>query len=76
MDKTVLEYLQELPDGYRERAIKNCTSERIRSDIASDLNDAIYGAFMWSNQVEGFRFWSDVAKHARGEGDLPPIPET
>lgn len=70
--KTVLEWLEELPDGYRERAIKNCDCLH---GLASNLTDALIWAFSWPRSPEGEDFWMEVSHAARSGGTYPPLPE-
>lgn len=68
LSKTVREWLETLPDGYRERALKNMRSEvpllRRRS-----LRAALIKSFDWQLSPEGHAFWRSVA-----DGELPPLP--
>ncbi len=73
MEKTIKEWLEELPDGYRERAIVN-TEEGMLDASRSTLLDAIYGAFIWEDSPEGHWFWKDVFDHYAKGTPLPPLP--
>ena len=73
--KTVKEWLQELPDGYRERALAN-----LQTDSGGLLVDAQHRAVrklrFWSETKEGYKFWSSVVSYLMGESsDLPPLPQ-
>src|SRR5690625_40881 len=71
-EKTALELLEELPDGYRELAIKNCDYGGL---LVDKLSDAILDAFLWGGSPEGFEFWKTVYEWALGYVELPPLPE-
>lgn len=70
--KTIKEWLEKLPDGYRELAL-----ERIDSDcfyvVAVSMDDAI-GSFDWGETYEGYEFWCDVYEHYANGSPLPPLP--
>lgn len=73
-EKTVSDYLNELPDTFRELALKRVI---VRSAYAYSMADAIAKAFFWAETKEGHAFWSQVEKFYRGEVDrLPEIPDT
>jgi len=69
-EKTIREWLETLPDGYRERAIKNYDRFPINS-----LSRAISETFLWRPTPEGYEFWDAVDSWAQGFGELPPLPE-
>ena len=69
-EKTIEEWLETLPGGYRERALKNYYGLPV-----SHLSTAILEAFTWRDTPEGYEFWSAVDDWAFGEGELPPLPE-
>lgn len=73
--KTIKEWLEELPDGYRERALENL-NPNVASDLVYSIGDAISGAFIWDCSQEGEDFWSDVYYHyeAPPPPPLPPLP--
>lgn len=78
--KTVKDYLNELPDGYRELALANfdqefCDSRPYRIDQIEDAADALDFAFDWASTSQGEDFWNDVQNHLIFESDLPPLPE-
>jgi len=75
MKKTVKQWLQELPDGYRERALKNMKPE-IADQKFRSLPVAIFNAFGWSSTLEGIGFWNQVWDHlTEPKIPLPPLPE-
>src|SRR5690554_1279010 len=58
-EKEIREWLEELPDGYRERALKNYYGLPARS-----LPYAILNAFTWRDTPEKHKFWNAVADWA------------
>jgi hypothetical protein len=75
MSKTIKEWFNELPEGYRERAIKN-TQESRMNNIWPTMSEAIYGAFNWSLAPERFNFWICVHDHYEKGTPLPPMPNS
>ena len=74
MKKTTLEWLQELPDGYRERAVANCVPLR---QYSKSMSDAICNMCDWKDTQEGAIFWVSVANQCQdGSDSLPPLPHT
>ena len=71
MTKTIKEWLSELPEPYRTKAIENCkASERVRP---SSLKEALCGAFSWLDTPQGYDYWAEVYKRAEaGEFDRKP----
>src|SRR5690554_5900850 len=71
-EKTIREWLEELPDGYRELALKNHDGL-----IVSNLSTAIMEAFHWRRtpEGEGHKFWEAVHVWSQGAGELPPLPQ-
>lgn len=61
-EKTIKEWLEELPDGYRERALANCDRAE---DVASSMDEAIYCAFDWNHTSEGVDFWAHMLIYYR-----------
>lgn len=72
-EKTIREWLEELPDGYRERALKNYDPNYHDGSPINDLAGAIAWAFCWGDSPERHEFWCAVYDWANGE--LPPLPE-
>lgn len=64
--KTVREWLMELPDGVRDKAIKNAESEEEPSlDLHEvSLAGSILGSFTWSSSPEGQLYWKDQCRAA------------
>jgi hypothetical protein len=74
--KTRKEWAQELPDGYRERAIANLKRAGKSNEKAKALHNAIGGGFIWKSTAEGHDFWHAVRDHYRDGTPLPRLPET
>lgn len=70
---TIEGWLKTLPDGYRERALKNC-ARRERDDACLDAATAVMSAFAWDESPEGVKFWLAVKNHLLGQGKLPKLP--
>lgn len=72
--KTIKERLQELPDGYRELALKY---ENWRGVIkVENMADAINSFVDWKDTKEWSTFWHDVYMHYEKWTPLPPLPLT
>lgn len=68
--KTIREWLETLPDGYRERALANTP----RPDREFDtFEEALDEAFIWHFSPEKYAFWRTVASFMRGHSSLPPL---
>src|SRR5690625_3421781 len=75
-EKTIREWLEELPDGYRELALKNYDPEYCDTGVnIIDLAGAVMWGFSWEDTPEGQVFWDAVWGWAIGKGGLPPLPE-
>ena len=71
--KTIREWLNELPEPIRSRAIRNTENESdTLLDTITDVNfkNALWVAFIWSNTPEGHNYWGSV--HG---GKTPELPE-
>lgn len=71
--KTILEWLEKLPDGYREKAIRQAKNGEFYSD---SLRGAILSFNDWEETQEGFDFWRQTFLSISEGLELPPIPET
>lgn len=69
MRKTIKEWLQELPPGYRQLALKNMEEER-QEHQADSMHDAINSAFTWVKTKQGLKFWDKVHRHYVYKGHL------
>ena len=74
MSKTTKEWFNQLPDGYRERALANM-DEHSKSVVHKSMGDAISCAFTWDESQEGAAFWMDVRYHYDYGTPLPPLPQ-
>lgn len=75
LSRTIPEWLDTLPDGYRERAIKNYDPEFADGAEIEDMEDALIYGFYWQKSPEGHLFWSLVLEHYPHKSPLPPLPE-
>lgn len=73
MKKTIEQWLNELPDGYRELALGNMDDE-IKNNFELSMQDAIAIAFAWGDTDEGEGFWFNVYRHY-DKKPLPPLPK-
>jgi hypothetical protein len=73
MEKTIEEWLEQLPDGYRERALANMYEEK-RYKIVENMQDAIWEGLGWGRTPEGYDFWRGVYSHYFAGTPLPPLP--
>lgn len=70
-----IDALSLLPDGYRERAIKNYMDADLQNSDVVSLRTAIIKMTDWRNTPEGYDFWTAVCDWARGLNALPPFPK-
>lgn len=70
--KTVREWLNELPEPIRSRAIRNAEDyhKPFLDESEISLREAVLGAFLWSETPEGNEFWSAVY-----DGETPELPD-
>lgn len=72
---TVLGWLNTLPDGYRERALKNRLACRDECPALS-ASGALATAFQWDESPEGRAFWEKVCDALRSPlYAFPPLPD-
>ena len=75
--KTVKEWLEELPDGYMERALKNLDPD-LYGTYAGSMTNAISWGFRWDKSPEGIEFWAAVYDYYSliplSLPFLPPLP--
>lgn len=57
--KTVREWLETLPDGYRENALKNL-NDRLTDTRFDNPRDALEYAFRWDETPQGTAYWYSV----------------
>lgn len=70
--KTVIEHYDNLPPGYRERAIKRAKEQNLENIKCSYFLFAIY-KINWSKTKEGANFWGDVYNWALDKSYPLPI---
>lgn len=62
-NKLIREWLQQLPEPYREKALANFALEKERQDsTASSIALALAGAFSWGMTVEGYEYWAELQR--------------
>ena len=69
--KTIIEWFEQLPDGYRERAINNA---RTRAWKCESIADALNDGFDWLSSPEGYDFWDAVYMHYIDSISANPLP--
>jgi hypothetical protein len=57
--KTNAEWLIELPEPYRFKAIRNAERDDMLGQLASSLEAALL-AFVWETTPEGYAYWKKV----------------
>jgi len=57
--KTILEWLQELPEPYRSEAIDNVVKAK-RTQKRDSLEDALLSAFSWEETKQGWEYWDNL----------------
>ena len=57
--KTIRFYLNQLPEPFRSQAIANANESELNA-LATDLNYAIYNAFLWRESNEGLEYWVNL----------------
>ena len=70
--KKISDWLRELPDGYREKALTYKRQDYTISLLEDGISDAIAGAFAWRSTDEGYLFWKSV--HDFYTGEIPSLP--
>jgi hypothetical protein len=71
--KTIREWFNELPDGYKELALKNCRTTMLDT-VQKDMISALARGFVWVKSDEGYEFWQEVYEHYFLQSPLPPLP--
>lgn len=59
MEKTIKEWLSELPEGIREKALNNADTGMLDMFSAS-AHEALSVAFIWESSPEGTHYWKSV----------------
>ena len=72
-------FLNQLPDGYRQRALAQVHEKRVNSrPIVQDITTSIDCFNIWDRTKEGVKFWNIVYRHYLNPTEyptLPPLPE-
>lgn len=73
--KKIEDWLSELPDGYRERALRARREHQITQFGDQDnIAEALLCGFDWTKTVEGDPWWNKVYEHFNDWLPLPPLP--
>lgn len=73
--KSIQDWLQELPDGYRELALANHNKPDSYNFEVKSLSAAVIEFIDWSKTNEGGKFWMGVSDYIDGDRkELPPLP--
>lgn len=68
-------FLNQMPDGYRERALSQMSENSIAAmQRPKDMKDAIVAFNRWAKTKEGEEFWDKVFRHYKSIVPLPPLP--
>jgi hypothetical protein len=62
MEKTVKEWLNELPEPYRSQAIENCDKECPEEfeRRVGDAQSALCNSFTWDESPQGADYWVEI----------------
>jgi len=58
--KTLEQWLNELEEPHKSKALKNCYLHGKANDFSRTLDAALVAAFIWNKTPEGFRYWFDL----------------
>lgn len=60
--KTIKDWLEELPEGIKEKALLNykASPQNKEKEVVGSLSAAISGAFVWIDTPEGHEFWENL----------------
>lgn len=58
-EKTIREWLEELPEPYRTEAINNAY-ELIIDTPEKSITEALSNAFVWKNSPQGNKYWNEL----------------
>ena len=69
-------FLNQLPSGYRERALAQVDEENIKTRYTTAINilDAVIFFNTWHKTKEGTTFWLYVHDHYKSPTDYPTLP--
>jgi len=57
--KTILEWLNELPEPYKTQAIDNLTNKT--TSLFPSMEASLLAAFIWHETEQGTTYWGDLA---------------
>ena len=60
--KPIIMWLNDLPEGYKQRAILN-VSEVSKYELADSLTEALLSMTDWKMTPEGYKFWDNLTAH-------------
>jgi len=72
-ERSIKELIETLPEPYRSQAIANATYDLSKFKYRN-AQEAIGGAFSWTESPEGYSYWADVSNWTVDKADLPPPP--
>ena len=74
--KKISEWLNDLPDGYRELALANFKEQGKKDKTLNSIDTSLREFSDWHKTKEGNDFWYDVMSFYIGtEDELPPLPK-
>lgn len=73
MEKSIKEWLEELPDGIREKALRYHEESKWKASHANSLAEALGNGFDWYYTDEGFDYWEEI--HDKAENGEPIVAE-
>ena len=59
MEKTIHEWLNELGEPHRTKAVNNCKAFDLKTERES-LASSLLGAFDWRKSPEGYKYWFNL----------------
>lgn len=60
--KTIYEWLQDLPQPYKREAVTNLTLDNAER-LENNLPNALLKAFDWEKSPQGFEYWTYYHQH-------------
>lgn len=66
MEKTVQEWLFELPEDIRTKVMANCDDWSLHLNAVS-VGDALSKAFLWEDSAEGYDYWNEIYQKYRNQ---------
>lgn len=62
MSKTIKQWLSELPEPYREQALKYSALEKTENLMLPSMTEALRYAFTWGQTVQGTEYWAELKR--------------